>query len=384
MDKMHCNVPQTSIKPKVYRIPALLSVGETLLTFAEQRREKDDHNAEQLVMKKGVLQRESSRLAVEWTEHKVVEEAHIDGYRTMNPCPVYDRTNQKLFLFFICIEGNCTEWWQIENYCNKTRLCYITSDDLGETWRGLTDLTEHLCNDWVTFAVGPGHGLQTENGRLMVPAYAYVGVKPVKPVPRAVSLYSDDSGENWQFGTLLEGKSIECQMAEVCDANGRFIYCNARSNGGHRVEASSDSKGQMFTIHSDKKLVETSFGCQGSVVSFPAQNKAPAEGDATHWLLYTHPSHKSKRLDLGVFLNKSPSDPNAWSEPWILYRGPSGYSDLAYLDDGWFACLFECGKEDETEQIALKIFNLNEIEGDTQSHFCPLQALGGEIFTCFT
>ncbi|XP_014908423.1 sialidase-2-like [Poecilia latipinna] len=389
MDKLQ-NDPQSSCKPKVYRIPALLSVDETLLTFAERRTEKADHMAEELAMKKGALQRETNRVTVEWTEQKIVEEAHIDGYRTMNPCPVYDRTNGKLFLFFICVEGNCTEWWQIGNYCNKTRLCYVTSDDLGETWSGLTDLTEHLHSDWVTFAIGPGHGLQTESGRLMIPAYAYVGVSPAKPIPHAVSLYSDDSGVNWQFGTLFDRQSIECQMAEVCDANGRYIYCNARSSEGHRVEASSDSKGQIFAIHSDKKLVETGCGCQGSVVSFPAQNKdsAAAAGDATHWLLYTHPSHKRKRLDLGVFLNKSPSDPNAWSEPWILYRGPSGYSDLAYLGDGWFACLFECGKEEETEQIALKMFNLNEMEGDAQeSHTStsqqPTKPIGSEIITCF-
>lgn len=317
-----------------------------------------------------------------------MEEARTDGYRTMNPCPVYDRTNRKLFLFFICVKGSCTEWWQIGNYCNKTRLCYITSDDLGETWGGLTDLTKHLHKDWVTFAVGPGHGLQTQDNRLIVPAYAYVGVKPVKPVPRAVSLYSDDSGKTWQFGTLLEGKSIECQMVEVSDANGRFIYCNARTGGGHRVEASSDSKGHIFTIYSDKKLVETGFGCQGSVVSFPAQNEAGAEGHPTQWLLYSHPNHKSKRLDLGVFLNKTPSDPNAWSKPCILYKGPSGYSDLAYLDDGWFACLFECGKKAETEQIALKFFHFSEIESDTQGQSCSLQqstkALGSEILTCFT
>ncbi|XP_038148358.1 sialidase-4-like [Cyprinodon tularosa] len=387
MDKLCCNVPKTSSKPKVYRIPALLYIEETLLTFAEQREEKADHTAEQLVMRKGALRRENS-VTVEWSEQTVVREAHISGHRTMNPCPVFDRANRKLFLFFICVEGSCTEWWQIGNYCNKTRLCYITSEDLGQTWSGLTDLTEHLSKEWVTFAVGPGHGLQAENGRLMVPAYAYVGAKPIKPVPRAVSLYSDDSGENWQFGSLLEGKSIECQMAEVSDGKGRFIYCNARSQGGHRVEAVSDSKGHAFTVYSNKKLVETGYGCQGSVISFPAQTEAAADGGENQWLLYTHPSHAKKRINLGVFLNTSPSDPNAWSDPRILYKGPSGYSDLAYLGDGWFACLFECGKEEETERIAFKIFNFSEIKVNTQeSRTCPLQqpteAIGSDVVTVF-
>lgn len=65
MDKLRSIVPKTSFKPKVYRIPAVLSVGDTLLTFAEQRTETADHTAEELVMKKGVLLRETSRVTVE-------------------------------------------------------------------------------------------------------------------------------------------------------------------------------------------------------------------------------------------------------------------------------------------------------------------------------
>ncbi|MED6267656.1 hypothetical protein CHARACLAT_014443, partial [Characodon lateralis] len=65
MDKLHSNVPQPSFKPKVYRIPALLYVGEMLLTFAERRTEKADHTAEELVMKKGALRRETSKVTVE-------------------------------------------------------------------------------------------------------------------------------------------------------------------------------------------------------------------------------------------------------------------------------------------------------------------------------
>ncbi|XP_035992717.1 sialidase-3-like [Fundulus heteroclitus] len=365
-------VPQTIFQQKFYRIPAILKVEENLLVFAEQRNGKADEAAERLIMKTGELKKENERYTVKWTEQRVVEEAHIDGYRTMNPCPVYDSANKKVYLFFICVEGTYTEQWQIKNYCNKARLCYITSENLGQTWSGLTELTDLLPENCVTFAVGPGHGLQTENGTLMVPAYVYVGVKPAKPIPRAVSLYSNDSGKSWHFGSLLEEESIECQMAEVSDASGRFIYCNARSKGCYRVEASSDNEGQSFTIHSEKTLCETCCGCQGSVVSFPAQTEAAAEGVATQWLLYTHPRCKCKRCDLGVYLNKTPSDPKAWSKAWILYKGPSAYSDLAYLGDGWFACLFECGKNHETEQIALKIFHFKQVQEGIEGNCCTL------------
>lgn len=83
------------------------------------------------------------------------------------------------------------------------------------------------------------------------------------------------------------------------------------------------------------------------------------------WLLYTHPTDKSKRIDLGVYLSKSPKDPYAWSNLLIIYDGPSGYSDLAYMDDGWFVCLMEFGLEKETEQTASVLFSYSEVRKGT-------------------
>lgn len=225
----------------------------------------------------------------------------------------------------------------------------------------LSDMPE--MKNWATFAVGPGHGLQTQAGRLIVPLYAYSPSNPFYcSTGYAQSLYSDDKGKNWQFGPRLRTKSLECEMAEVFDdLDLGFVYCSARNEGGYRVEAIDDKKGDGFvTLPCAEKLVETGNGCQGSVVSFPAQGEK-ANDDPRHdlngWLLYTHPTDKSKRINLGVYLNKSPRDPNAWLDPWIINSRPSGYSDLAYIDNGWFACLMECGIEKETEQIACIVFN---------------------------
>ncbi|XP_030582033.1 sialidase-3-like [Archocentrus centrarchus] len=240
----------------VYRIPALLYErdSKTLIAFAEQRRTPDDASGEKLVMKKA-----------EWSELRVVKEAHIDGYRPMNPCPVYDKVNKKLFLFFICVEDSVTEQWQIKWYCNKARLCYITSTDFGETWSGVTDLTDKLTEikDWATFAVGPGHGIQTEDGRLIVPAYAYYSCCRTSCLcccckSNTLSLYSDDSGENWKFGEMFPTKSNECQMAAVYDDNGSsFIYCNARAVP-NTVEWKlfSETNGVTFSVIRCSKLKE--------------------------------------------------------------------------------------------------------------------------------
>uniref|UniRef100_A0A672GZF2 exo-alpha-sialidase n=1 Tax=Salarias fasciatus TaxID=181472 RepID=A0A672GZF2_SALFA len=332
-------------KSTVYRIPSLLyeSESKTLLAFAEERKTASDATTEKLVMSRGTLKDSDGKKY--WSPSKPVNEAKIDGYRPMNRCPVYDKNSKTLFLFFICIEGTFTDHNQIADGINRTRLYFITSKDLGETWSSLINLTDTLpeIKQWATFAVGPGHGLQTENGRLIVPVH---GCPPrSKEVPdrdfHARCLYSDD-GKQWKLGTGFETPSGECEMAEFFEGDQSFIYCNARNNEGpYRVEAWSADNGENFTILSDGTLVETRYGCQGSVVAFP-------------WLLFSHPTNKTKRKDLGVYLNKSPRDPKTWSKPLIINEGPSGYSDLAYVGDGWFVCLVECGKVSEAEQIDCK------------------------------
>ncbi|XP_030299280.1 sialidase-3-like [Sparus aurata] len=360
----------------VYRIPSLFydRDNKSFMAFAEQRSTADDASTKHLVMKTGTLKKEESTgvRTIEWSELKVVKEAHLDGHRPMNPCPVYEKTSKTLFLFFICVQGVVAECWQRFWGCNRARLCYITTKDGGQTWSGVTDLT-HLpdINEWATFAVGPGHGIQTESGRLIIPTYAYAScsasyccISCYCAVPYGLALYSDDKGSNWLFGEMLETKSVECEMAEVSeDAGKNYIYCNARSEGGYRVEAIDTGAG-FITLPSAGKLVETGGGCQGSVVSFPAQS----EGDSSpnKWLLYTHPSDQSNRINLGVYLNKSPQDPNAWSKPWIINSGPSGYSDLAYIGDGWFACLMECGVQKYTEQIAYEVFHYSQVKKNTE------------------
>ncbi|XP_017287735.2 sialidase-3-like [Kryptolebias marmoratus] len=287
----------------------------------------------------------------------------------MNPCPVYEKTTKTLFLFFICIEGTVSEAWHRFWGINKARLCYITTKDAGETWSEVTDLTDKLpqIKKW---AVGPGHGLQTQSGRLIVPAYGYGSCSSscfrkvcFCAISRAICLYSDDKGITWQFSNMLEEKSVECEMAEVLDdKEHRYIYCNARNEGGYRVEAVSDSNDEDFMVlPSAGKLVETGYGCQGSVVSFPAQTGSSDSSQEPRWLLYSHPTSPSKRVDLGVYLNKSPLDSSAWSDPWIMNKGPSGYSDLAHIHNGWFACLMECGEQSEIEQIAFTIFSYKHV-----------------------
>ncbi|XP_031422724.1 sialidase-4-like [Clupea harengus] len=364
-----------------FRIPALLYFKEwnTFLAFAEKRTSTNDAHAMNLVMSKGT--RDSGSL--KWSPTEDVKEAAKDGYRTMNPCPVFERNSTgtgggTLFLFFICIKGKTPER---KLKPGQTRLCYVTSTDLGVTWSDLTDLTESVnFTNYQTFAVGPGHGIQLSSGTLLVPAY----VKEVEGCRQcqscwcccgnseyvsahAVVLRSEDLN-TWKAGQPIALESLECQLAEVSDGKGGTqVYLNARSIGAPepRVEALSNDGGASFTRLNQLTLKERPHGCQGSVLGFPASDiPAGGGGSSETALLFSHPTKGEdwNRLDLGVYLRKSLQDDDPWGIPHIIHKGPSGYSDLTGCEEErQFGCLMECG-HGERLQIVFKEINHSDVD----------------------
>lgn len=236
-------------------------------------------------------------------------------------------------------------------------------------------------------------------------------------------------------------RSGECQLAAV---DRDFLYCNARSPLGNRVQALSADEGTSFLPGElVPSLAETARGCQGSIVGFPAppssrpqddrwplgpgntshspcfdlkvqeasgegaggpvegwvprgpfcspqswgpENHGPEPGSggdktvwspelpvssasllqSSTWLLYSHPSGRRARLHMGIYLSRSPLDPHSWTEPWVIYEGPSGYSDLAFLGavpgaSLAFACLFESGTRASYEDISFCLFSLADV-----------------------
>uniref|UniRef100_A0A4W6CRP3 exo-alpha-sialidase n=1 Tax=Lates calcarifer TaxID=8187 RepID=A0A4W6CRP3_LATCA len=340
-----------------------------------------------------------------WEDMRVLGTAFLMGHRSMNPCPVYDEFTGTLFLFFIAVLGHTSESYQLVTGKNVTRLCYICSTDDGDTWTAVTDLTKRVIGDtikeWATFALGPGHGIQLKSGRLLIPAYAYhIECKECfghlcQTAPHAFCFHSDTHGRTWRFGEAVPGpESVECQMVSVDEEDGtNVLYCNARSPLGYRVQALSLDDGAVFQEGQlVQRLVEPRNGCHGSTVGFPAplhlrqslnnhshQPKrrsrhwtscTPPDFLTPTWVVYSHPTWTTARKDLGVFLSLFPRDPDSWRGPWVIYEGPSAYSDLAYLElppspgappAVAFACLFECGTKTAYDEICFSIFTLYEL-----------------------
>uniref|UniRef100_A0A8C8R5U7 exo-alpha-sialidase n=1 Tax=Pelusios castaneus TaxID=367368 RepID=A0A8C8R5U7_9SAUR len=91
------------------------------------------------------------------------------------------------------------------------------------------------------------------------------------------------------------------------------------------------------------------------------------------WVLYSHPTSSRSRVNMGVYLSTFPRDTDSWTEPWVIYEGPSAYSDLAYIELPYsefsatgipamaFACLYENGRRSPYEQISFSMFTLYEV-----------------------
>ncbi|XP_027517669.1 sialidase-4 [Corapipo altera] len=94
---------------------------------------------------------------------------------------------------------------------------------------------------------------------------------------------------------------------------------------------------------------------------------------APTWILYSHPTSSMSRVNMGVHLSTFPRDAESWTEPWVIYEGPSAYSDLAYMELPYteapvaggtaiaFACLYENGTRSPYEQISFSMFTLRDV-----------------------
>lgn len=87
--------------------------------------------------------------SLQWDDMRVLATAHLQGHRSMNPCPVYDEFTGTLFLFFIAVLGHTSEAYQLVTGKNVTRLCYVSSNDHGDTWSPVTDLTKRVIGDTI-------------------------------------------------------------------------------------------------------------------------------------------------------------------------------------------------------------------------------------------
>ena len=117
--------------------------------------------------------------------------------------------------------------------------------------------------DWKVLATGPGHGIQLQSGRLVVPVWlsTSAGKSAHHPSNNGV-IYSDDGGQSWRAGEFA-GRSSETLVdpseAAVLElADGRVVFNSRSESKPHRrmVSYSRDGATGWTAPEFHQQLVE--------------------------------------------------------------------------------------------------------------------------------
>uniref|UniRef100_A0A8C5T2V8 exo-alpha-sialidase n=1 Tax=Malurus cyaneus samueli TaxID=2593467 RepID=A0A8C5T2V8_9PASS len=415
-----------------YRVPALLYLpcGAKLLAFAEERLSADDAHANLLVLRRGSIYGSY----VEWEDMRVLETATLQHHRSMNPCPLYDEFTGTLFLFFITVLGRTPEAYQIVTGQNVTRLCCVTSADQGLSWSAATDLTQQVIGATIKGTQpgwggtrgekeGGGNGVsggsaespgieaalwassrcsglgQTSRGSscsrwlLMGGSVSPAGC----PTPRSsresgrcteprggtagswggtAGSRGGTAGSGEARGRGVRGGTAGSRGGTAGSREARRGPGEARvgKHGGSRGGTAGSGKARRGPGEARRGPGEGHGGVPGSLwVPYLKDTPSNVTGVAPTWILYSHPTSSMSRVNMGVHLSTFPRDAESWTEPWVIYEGPSAYSDLAYMELPYrdapvaggtaiaFACLYENGLRSPYEQISFSMFTLHDV-----------------------
>lgn len=328
-----------------YRIPALaVSVEGTLLAFCEARVHSSSDSGDI-----DIALRRSFDNGETWDEQRIIADAGSDVFG--NPCPVVDRETGTIWLPLCWNLAEGAEPMIIRGKAPRT-VWMTKSEDDGVTWSDPIEITASVKQPtWTWYATGPGHGIQLESGRLVIPcdhATPEVDIKTHEHFGSHV-IYSDDHGATWHIGGILSGRVNECAVEQLGDGS---LYINMRSYHGANCRAYAQSQDGGLTwseVRLDQALVEPI--CQAGLVRYPSEDNG-----GLGWLLFSNPA-STKRENMTIRLSQDGG--RTWPISKPLYAGPSAYSDLAVAADGTICCLYERGEGHPYERISLARFALD-------------------------
>lgn len=324
-----------------YRIPGMLVTGQgTLLAVCEARDALSDWSRMDILLRRstdgGETFGEPLRLAQGSAQHPTVN----------NPVLLEDGRGRILLLY-------------CEDYAvDGGRVLMRVSEDDGLTWgacRDITSATEPEQRN--VFAPGPGHGIRTRNGTLLVPFWRVPKryQSPLRShIPSEIgTLRSTDDGETWQTGAILSTRDglmtpNETEIAELADGS---IYLNARLGAGltYRARAYSTDCGSTWEDFAPDDALHDP-GCFGSAVTCRA-------ADGREWLFFANCDSKTARKN--VTLRGSPDGGKTWCLRSVLDAECGGYVELAA--DEARGCLYVLYEEDAGVSQQLVRVSLSEL-----------------------
>ena len=265
-----------------HRIPGMIVTKKgTLIVYCEARRSASDWAYMDILMQRSTDFGESFSTPILLAEGN-------DLHKTVNnPVMLEDKNGRLHFLY-------------CEDYTVRGgRVLHRYSDDDGESFSAPVDITDACMPEYHNaFALGPGHGICTPDGTLVVPIWMvpkYHQSPLTSHAPSVVTtLYSKDMGESWTLGELLYSNKDIINPNESVAAvteDGR-VYLNIRIAGYCRAVAYSDNGYSAWKDYApDYALPDPQ--CFGSVASYKSK-------DDPYTLIFANCATKSGRTNVTV------------------------------------------------------------------------------------
>lgn len=337
-----------------YRIPSLVTTNQgTVLAVCDARvdRAGDLPNNIDLVI------RRSEDNGTTWSEQKtIVDYPGQEGGG--DPCMIVDKITGKVWLFYVYgAEGIGINYSKQGLASDSTQQLYaMESTDDGKTWSKPKNLTPEIKDpEWYGVFFASGRGIQTSDGSLLVPLMVRKSFGTSSNDHAHVAI-SRDHGKSWTTGESAGIRMGESKLAEL--ANGK-IMINMRSKHklGQRAINFSDDGGETWgDFTHDSQLVEPA--CNASILNYPMK------GNPDGLLLFSNPASSTKREKMSV--RKSTDGGQTWSEPVLIYKGPSAYSSMTILSNGDIGLLYERGEKNASEKITFARFTRDWLDGNLE------------------
>lgn len=294
-----------------HRIPGMIVTSSgTLLIYNEARTGADDWSLMDIFVQRSIDGGES------FGEPIVLAKGNPQYMTVNNPVMMQDKNGRIHFLY-------------CENYSiNGGRVLRRYSDDDGITWSNIIDITAATMPEGRNaFALGPGHGICTPSGDLVVPIWM-VPKKYESPVkshmPSQISsLYSKDNGETWHMGYVFPVSEFlfSPNETEMCVLSDGSIYLNCRLSGGLSYRGRAYSPTGYSDWHDfEPDMVLHDPSCFGSVASWNKYGDQPL-------VLFANCASKTGRNHVTV--KGSIDGGQTWKYSKLIDEKRGGYVELA-------------------------------------------------------
>ena len=198
-------------------------------------------------------------------------------------------------------------------YCVEYMRCfYMRSDDDGVTWSHPVEITATFdafrseC-DWQAIATGPGHGIQLQNGRLVVPVWiaTYTDGSSIRKASSVI--YSDDAGRTWHAGGIAIVGGGEANVAQLSDGRVMLTSRNSDPRDRRAVTFSPNGAGDWSPVEFADELLEP--GCMAGLVEYRA---AAADGRPMHLFSSLHTTVREHKERKDLTITVSYDDGRTW------------------------------------------------------------------------